>query len=603
MRLLVTRPKEDADPLAKILKDKGYDPVIFPLLTIKAENDGVKALGAMKEADVQAILFTSANGVRHFARADKRRTFKVLAVGDASATAAKEAGFKDVESATGDVDALAKLVKDKCDSKKGQLVHVAGSRIAGDLKGLLEKDGFSYTRVVLYSADKTSDLSATLKQDISAGKIDGVLLYSPRTATAFVELAEKAKIKEDLKKVTAYALSQAVADKLKSAGFKGVVTSKSADTDGLLACLPKPVAAKKEDTDSVKKATASAASAASASAKAPEKKPGSFKAKLLVASVVILAAVGAGGYFTQDQWVPQVKAELADALKINQSEDIERFMSTISKRMAALEQQPQVKPEVVDIAPLNDKIAKLQADYDALKKEVSAIEITNVPEGQVAGLNELMSLKTENIRLNQLVTELNNRLSDLEAAQLKERSSSDNVQALVASLSTLRDVLRTSGAFTAELATLSALAQGDVTLETGVEALAPYADTGVASVSSLVAGFNPVANDIVRAVAVPEGAGWMEQTVKNVTSLVTIRRAPGNLDGEGALGAVARAEYNLKNGDLVAALAELNGLEGNPKEAAQSWIDKAEARLSADKALAQMQTHILSLLGHVGGQG
>lgn len=600
MRLLVTRPKEDADPLAKILKDKGYDPVIFPLLTIKAENDGVKALGAMKEADVQAILFTSANGVRHFARADKRRTFKVLAVGDASATAAKEAGFKDVESATGDVDALAKLVKDKCDPKKGQLVHVAGSRIAGDLKGLLEKDGFSYTRVVLYSADKTSDLSATLKQDISAGKIDGVLLYSPRTATAFVELAEKAKIKADLKKVTAYALSQAVADKLKSAGFKGVVTSKSADTDGLLACLPKPVAAKKEDADPVKKATASAAAT---SPKAPEKKPGSFKAKLLVASVVILAAVGAGAYFTQDQWVPQMKAELADALKINQSEDIERFMSTISKRMAALEQQPQVKPEAVDLAPLDDKIAKLQADYDALKKEVSAIEITNVPEGQVAGLNELVALKTENIRLNQLVTELNNRLSDLEAAQLKERSSSDNVQALVASLSTLRDVLRTSGAFSAELATLSALAQGDVTLETGVEALAPYADNGVASVSSLVAGFNPVANDIVRAVAVPEGAGWMEQTVKNVTSLVTIRRAPGNLDGEGALGAVARAEYNLKNGDLVAALDELNGLEGNPKEAAQSWIDKAEARLKADKALAQMQTHILSLLGHVGGQG
>ncbi|NVK18542.1 MAG: uroporphyrinogen-III synthase [Methylocystaceae bacterium] len=600
MRLLVTRPKEDADPLAKILKDKGYDPVIFPLLTIKAENDGLKALGAMKEADVQAILFTSANGVRHFARADKRRTFKVLAVGDASAEAAKEAGFKDVESATGDVEALAKLVKDKCDPKKGQLVHVAGSRIAGDLKGLLEKDGFSYTRVVLYSADKTTDLSATLKQDISAGKIDGVLLYSPRTATAFVELAEKAKIKDDLKKVTAYALSQAVADNLKTAGFKGVVTSKSADTDGLLACLPKPVAAKKETADPVKKAQASASATAT---KAPEKKPGSFKAKLLVASVVILAAVGAGAYFTQDQWVPQVKAELADALKINRAEDIEQFMSTISKRMAALEQQPQVKPQEVDISPLNDKIAKLQADYDALKKEVSAIEITNVPEGQVAGLNELVALKTENIKLNQLVTELNNRLSDLEAAQLQERSSSDNVQALVASLSTLRDVLRTSSSFTAELATLSALAQGDVTLETGVEALAPYADQGVASVSALVAGFNPVANDIVRAVAVPDGAGWVEQTVKNVTSLVTIRRAPGNLDGEGALGVVARAEYNLQNGDLVAALAELNTLEGNPKEAAQGWITKAEARLTADKALAQMQTHILSLLGHVGGQG
>ena len=111
MRLLVTRPKEDAAPLVEILKAQGHDPVLFPFLEIVNEPDGAKQLTSYKVKDTQALIVTSANGVRAFAESDKRRSFKVMAVGDASARAAREAGFKSVESAGGDVETLSALIK------------------------------------------------------------------------------------------------------------------------------------------------------------------------------------------------------------------------------------------------------------------------------------------------------------------------------------------------------------------------------------------------------------------------------------------------------------------------------------------------------------
>ncbi|WP_417782886.1 uroporphyrinogen-III synthase [Terasakiella pusilla] len=598
MRLLITRPKEDAEPLAKILRDKGHEPVLFPLLTIKPEADGAGQLKNFKDEDIQALLVTSANGMRHFARADKRRHFKIMAVGDATGEAAREAGFKEIECATGDVDGLAKLVKDKCDPKKGTLLHVAGSRLAGDLKGMLEKDGFTYARVVLYSADKTTELSLTLKQEIKAGKIDGVLLYSPRTSTAFAELARKGGVQGDLKKMTAYCLSDAVAKNLDGITFKEVKTAKTPDQAALLTLLPEG------KTETKKEAGAAKPSDTAAETQATTQTPAnglSFKAKALMGAAVIVVAVGVGGFFTQNLWVPAVKTEMAHALKINQTEDIERFMSTISVRMAELEKRKQPAP--VDVQPLLDKIAALEGTIGALQTEIASIEISNTSGASVEEVKEIVALKVENDRLNQLVIELNARLTDLEAAQVQERSSSDSAQALVASLSTLREVLRTSSPFEAELAALAALAQGDVTLESAVDGLKPYATSGLASLSALTTSFKTAANDIVRAVAVPEGAGWVEQTVKNVTSLVTIRSAPGNLDGEGALGIVARAEHNVQNGDIAAAITELETLAGNPREAAQPWIDQAKARLDAQQSVSMMQAHILSLLGNVGGQG
>ena len=152
---LITRPREDAKPLADALAARGIAVVIEPLLAIATLPATAPEL-ASDLAGVQAILFTSANGVRAFAELSSRRDIGVLAVGDATAAAARSVGFSAVESAGGDVADLARLAKRRLKPEAGPLFHGAGSAVAGDLASLLAADGFTLRRRMLYESQAAS---------------------------------------------------------------------------------------------------------------------------------------------------------------------------------------------------------------------------------------------------------------------------------------------------------------------------------------------------------------------------------------------------------------------------------------------------------------
>jgi len=229
MRLLITRPEEDAEPLAAALAARGVDSMIEPLIAI-ADVEGA----APELAGVQALLITSANGIRAFARRSSERALPVLAVGDASAAAARRLGFASVISAGGDVAALAKLAKAELDPKKGALLHVAGSRVAGDLAGALTGAGFACRRHVLYQARPAEAFSAAAAAALAAGALDGVLLFSPRTAATFARLIAKAGIADICRRLAAYCLSRAVADAVSGLAWRDVVVAAAPNQDSLL---------------------------------------------------------------------------------------------------------------------------------------------------------------------------------------------------------------------------------------------------------------------------------------------------------------------------------------------------------------------------------
>ena len=59
MRVLITRPREDAEPLAGLLAERGYECFVEPLLEV----DFTRARGADLPPHA-AMLLTSANGAR-----------------------------------------------------------------------------------------------------------------------------------------------------------------------------------------------------------------------------------------------------------------------------------------------------------------------------------------------------------------------------------------------------------------------------------------------------------------------------------------------------------------------------------------------------------
>lgn len=217
MALLLTRPKEDSEPLARELAGYGFDCLVEPLLFVQTQTRTLLDLDG-----AQGLLVTSANGIRAFADRSERRDLTVYAVGDASAREAEMLGFASIQSASGDVDTLTKLVVDRADPDKGVLVHVAGTKLAGDLGGQLSEAGYTYRRAVLYAARKATGFTTETRAALESGRINGVLLYSPRTAETFAELIRKAHLEGACRHITAFCLSEAVRNKLVGLDWQSV---------------------------------------------------------------------------------------------------------------------------------------------------------------------------------------------------------------------------------------------------------------------------------------------------------------------------------------------------------------------------------------------
>jgi uroporphyrinogen-III synthase len=210
-RILITRPEEDAAALAEALTDRGHETLLEPLLGVRQRDGAV-----LDTAGAQALLFTSANGVRAAAALTPMRDLPALCVGDATARAAREAGFHRVESAAGDVVALADLIRRTRTPDAGPLVHVAGTVSAGDLAGDLAGAGFQVRRAVVYEAVPAERLSDTARAALSQGRVDAVTLFSPRTARTFARIVRDAGLEDTLASVDLLCLSRAVAEALGS---------------------------------------------------------------------------------------------------------------------------------------------------------------------------------------------------------------------------------------------------------------------------------------------------------------------------------------------------------------------------------------------------
>jgi uroporphyrinogen-III synthase len=288
---LITRPDDDAEPLAAALIARGITVVREPLLTVKPVTDAKIDLDG-----VQAVLFTSANGVRAFANLSQRRDLPVFAVGDNTARTARAAGFDTVESASGAIEDLARLVARRLDPKRGALFHAAGSAVAGDLAGLLGAQGFELRRAMLYTADQAASLTDDTRGRLERGEIGLVLLFSPRTAETFVTLAREAgdAVLHGAGQATALCLSPAVEKAAQGLPWRSLMTADKADLPSMLRLVDQAVEAARPPSSSA--ATRDAGSAGDtpapadieAALKRMAHRPAPARRFILVAALLVL---------------------------------------------------------------------------------------------------------------------------------------------------------------------------------------------------------------------------------------------------------------------------------------------------------------------------
>jgi uroporphyrinogen-III synthase len=235
MRLLVTRPHDDAESFASLLRARGHEPIVAPLMEVHFFSGAAIALGG-----VQALLATSANGVRAIAARTSRRDVSLYAVGPQTAEAARQAGFPIVLSGEGDSTALVETVARDADPAKGTLLHAAGTETAGRVRQALQAHGFRVETEILYEAKPAEVLPATAADNLRADALDGVLLFSPRSAKTFAALVNTAGLSAHCGRLVAFCISAATAEGLSGLNFSRVAIAGAPNQDAILDLIPQP---------------------------------------------------------------------------------------------------------------------------------------------------------------------------------------------------------------------------------------------------------------------------------------------------------------------------------------------------------------------------
>lgn len=239
MRLWVTRPEPDAGEQAAALADLGHETLIESLLRIEPIDGEALPLNS-----IQAVVIGSRNALRALARRPEIARLLPLplyAVGEATAAYGRALAFEHVHAADGDARSLIDLVA-RLHASGGTLLHPAGDHLAGDLKGGLEALGFAVVQPIVYRACAVEALSEATQAAIRAGRLQGVILMSPRTSRVYVASMERHGLADAARNMIHYCLSAAVAGPLRALAATRIAVAARPSQSRLLALIGKAAA-------------------------------------------------------------------------------------------------------------------------------------------------------------------------------------------------------------------------------------------------------------------------------------------------------------------------------------------------------------------------
>ena len=239
MSILVTRPHPDNEATAENLRARGHVVLLAPVLKFEPV-----AFHDESEAGYSAIIVTSANAIR--AVAPRLRDLGLLelplfAVGEHTASAAREFGFADVIVAGGDAaslrDKVMQSARNKVLKKKSTLLYLAGADLSRDLGGELGAEGFSVVTQTTYRMAPVKLLPRDVCDGFATHGIEAVLHYSRRSARAFLDAARDEGVEISALAIPQCCLSETIASVLREAGASQVLVAATPDENALFDAL------------------------------------------------------------------------------------------------------------------------------------------------------------------------------------------------------------------------------------------------------------------------------------------------------------------------------------------------------------------------------
>ncbi|MEM7660912.1 MAG: uroporphyrinogen-III synthase [Pseudomonadota bacterium] len=223
--VIVTRAEPGASETMKRLEALRIVAILSPMLELVGTDELLPPL-----TDVSGLLFTSANGVRFFARQSDRRDIAAWCVGPATFEAARSHGFLDCKNADGDGLALAAHIIRLANPSDGQLLHVANAAASGDVSQSLKRAGFRTLFAPLYQANPVASLSPEAQMAVEGYGPSVVAIHSAKGAAAFRNAASDL----DVSRHVAVGVSDKAVKAVLEMGFRTVAAAQHPNEDSLL---------------------------------------------------------------------------------------------------------------------------------------------------------------------------------------------------------------------------------------------------------------------------------------------------------------------------------------------------------------------------------
>lgn len=243
IRVLVTRPRAQADTFMQKLRDLGAKPVLFPTIRIAPAEDRTPLERAVANlVSYDWIIFTSQNAIAPFWEcltgagldAGVLQSLKIGAIGPKTAAAVRERGIAVDFVPT---HYVAEAVVEEIGDVAGQRILLPRADIARPalLDGLRTK-GADVNQVTAYRTVLAEPAESVLTQ-VLAGQIDMYTFTASSTVRNFVEILEEHEPRTLLQNAIVAAIGPITAGTLAEYGVDADIVAEEHTIDGLIEAI------------------------------------------------------------------------------------------------------------------------------------------------------------------------------------------------------------------------------------------------------------------------------------------------------------------------------------------------------------------------------
>ncbi len=194
-RVVVTRPREQAGELARLLEQRGAEPILAPAIELVSAPEAPlhDAARRLADGDFEWAVFTSRAGVEAVAErlreaglAPDEIRAKVAAVGEGTARALRSVGVEpDLVPSTFTTYALGQALP----RGKGKVLLARADVALSELEAVLASKGWTPVRVDAYRTRPARALPARAAAVLRDGRADAVTFTSASTVEGFLSVA------------------------------------------------------------------------------------------------------------------------------------------------------------------------------------------------------------------------------------------------------------------------------------------------------------------------------------------------------------------------------------------------------------------------------